>query len=605
MSLPRKMTVNCSKCGHPLTVTVFESINSDYRKNVAKQIMSGELFDAKCPHCQFVSHLEYDFLYHDMKNGAMIWVVHKDSPNYASKISEIRTAQTPPYQTLRIVEDMNALKEKVSCLERNRDDRIIEMCKIFILGNLLTQKPNFAFKEAFYSVLSGEELIYFYDVNGESLLCKLQDETYDYLSGLYFNSRYANEFDPNYAIVDSDWADEVVAPLLQAEVDRIQTGSAENNDPAASSKEETGRKICPECKNTIPEDSVFCQYCGCRINSIKVSVRSSPQPTNLVQKEKLSASSATPSPNPGHVIESDYRVASAKSKKKWIGIVAVVVIVAALLGYGGFVGHNYSCLEDALESQDFINARRYFNAIPFAENILSEQYEYMNAGILLEEGKYIEAYGAFTSNQSRPVPESIISGLKDTLYSLGQSAYRSAKHAEAREYFNVIAEYKRSSDYLLLLDCCELTTAEKLSTAQYKSLLKLLDAKFENADEIILEADCLLRKFLTARWEDGKEHYRWVEGERESGESGYWWEKDQNGYSENIGPYYFELRQNGGTSFLLPNNYVSGSYKISDGHYWVQNGSSMVKCFRFEIIDQDTISVYCYEDNSTHTLYRK
>ncbi len=600
MSLPRKMTVKCSKCGHPLVATVFESLNSDYAKNVAMQIIGGELFDVKCPHCQFVSHLEYDILYHDLNHGAMIWVVHTDSPDYASKISDIRAAQKLPYKTLRIVEDMNALKEKVSCLERNRDDRIIEMCKIFILGNLLAQKPNFAFKEAFYSVLSGEELIYFYDVDGKSLLCKLQDETYDYLSGLYFNSKYANEFDPNYAIVDSNWADEIVGVLLQAEIDRIQGASVEKNNDTANSKKIVEGTICPECRKNIPEDSRFCQHCGFEINPIKVKVQPRNQQVGVAQKEKIVLSAPKPSANRKNGAQPNPEFAPEKRKKtKWIVVSVIAVVVAALLCYGGFVSHNYSCFEDALENQEFINAKRYFDVIPFGEKILSEDYTYMNAGILLEEGKYIEAYGAFTTNQSRPVPEAIISGLKDKLYSLGQSAYRSAKYEEAREYFNIIAEYKRSSDYLLLLDCSDPATVEKLSTAQYKSLLKLLDAKFENADEIILETDSLLTRFLTARWEDGKNHSTWVVDDEEAE---YWW---RGGHSEDIGPYYFELRQNGGSSFLLPNNYTSGSCEISDGHYWVKNGSSMVKCFGFEIIDQDTISVYCYKDNSTHTLYRK
>ena len=131
MSIPKRMTVNCSKCGKPLSVTVFESVNSDYADDIAMQIMSGELFNVECPHCKFVSHLEYDILYHDLRHGAMIWVVNPKSPDYMKKLAEVRTTQILPYKTLRIVNDMNALKEKVSCLESNRDDRIIELCKVF------------------------------------------------------------------------------------------------------------------------------------------------------------------------------------------------------------------------------------------------------------------------------------------------------------------------------------------------------------------------------------------------------------------------------------------------------------------------------------------
>ena len=221
MSIPKRMTVNCPKCGKQLSATVFESVNSDYADDIAMQIMSGDLFNVECPHCKFVSHLEYDILYHDLRHGAMIWVVHNNSPEYTKRVSEIRAMPKLPHKTFRIVNDMNALKEKVSCLESNRDDRIVELCKVFCAYNLLSQRPDFDFKVAFYTAVSGKEMIYLYDNDGNNICCELHDKAYEYLKGLYNGSLYAAQFDDNYPIVDYDWAENIFIPLLEAEVNNL------------------------------------------------------------------------------------------------------------------------------------------------------------------------------------------------------------------------------------------------------------------------------------------------------------------------------------------------------------------------------------------------
>ena len=137
MSMPKKTIANCSKCGNPVPVTIFHSVNTDYAEDIAEQIISGELFNVKCDKCGFISHLEYDVLYNDMKHWAMVWVVHKEAPDYDERIVEARSSRIIQYKINRIVNDMNALREKVACLEQNRDDRIIEFCKVFMTYNLL------------------------------------------------------------------------------------------------------------------------------------------------------------------------------------------------------------------------------------------------------------------------------------------------------------------------------------------------------------------------------------------------------------------------------------------------------------------------------------
>lgn len=266
MSIPKKMTVNCSKCGKPLSVTVFESINSDYSDTLPMQIMSGDLFNAECPHCKFVSHLEYDILYHDMRHGAMVWVLHQNTPEYATKLAELRSTNMLPYKTLRVVEDMNALKEKVSCLENGRDDRIVELCKVFTVYNLLAQKPDFAFRNAFYTAISGKEIIYIYDEDGDCLCSDLSDKAYDYIKDLYLKSDYATKFNNNYAIFDYTWAEEVLIPLMEGEAKKLSAPATDEPEVKKSDSTPPEELICPKCKRALPSDSEFCQRCGTKLS---------------------------------------------------------------------------------------------------------------------------------------------------------------------------------------------------------------------------------------------------------------------------------------------------------------------------------------------------
>ena len=314
MSIPKRITVNCSKCGKQLSATVFDSVNSDYAADLAMQIMSGDLFDVTCPHCKFVSHLEYDFLYHDTKHGAMVWVVHKNSPDRSSMIADIRTSQKLPYRTLRIVENMNALKEKVSCLERNRDDRIIELCKVFTAYNLFSQRPDFQFRDAFYTIISGKEMIHLYDNDGNDVSCELPSKAYDYLNDLYYKSAYAKQFDGNYPIVDYAWAEEILMHLMNAESERINSETVTSETPSNENAAVAAAKlICPKCNSDLPEDSDFCQYCGCVINAAGTQIetpKAQPIPPAPV------VSTAPPKAKPVEIQNSYFNRASEANHKK-------------------------------------------------------------------------------------------------------------------------------------------------------------------------------------------------------------------------------------------------------------------------------------------------
>ena len=328
MSIPKRMTVKCSKCGAEIEVTVFESVNTDFATDIAEQITTGELFNAKCSKCGFVSHLEYDVLYHDVKHGAMIWVLHDTSPDYSDRVAELRnSANILGYKTTRIVNNMNELRQKVACLENGRDDRIIELCKVFIAYNLLSKQPDFDFNNAFYTTFLGKERVFLYDKNGQELSCELTDDTYSLLCEMYYNSEYASAFEDYYALVDYDWAESILQPLLKREAERIDAKNAAKAAVANDTTPSEKKVVCPKCKQQLPKDSLFCHFCGTNLdNATPSSAKRIPQETNIASAPMI------------HTL--NHSVKAKKSKKKPIITVIVCLAIALAIGIAAFLQSN-------------------------------------------------------------------------------------------------------------------------------------------------------------------------------------------------------------------------------------------------------------------------
>ncbi len=266
-------------------------------------------------------------------------------------------------------------------------------------------------------------------------------------------------------------------------------------------------------------------------------------------------------------------------------ILCVLVAIALLVcGFGGYIGYNYYQFTDALERDAFFEAQYYSSKIPFSESILSAEHEYMNAGLLMEKGEYIKAYHAFKQISDYTVPEFILSDLERMIYRQGQKEYRKGNYSTAEKYFNEIPKYSQSDDYLLLIECRgNSEEALRKASIYYPDLLRLLEDDFEDADDVILENDEAFQKYLIGTWR---------ESSREDA-------------------YLFEIYENeAGTGLSAWHNLPhteSGSYfLIEDGVYYEGEAESeMVEILRFKIIDEDTVSVYCYKDNKSYKLYRK
>lgn len=276
MSIPKKTKVSCPQCKKQFETTVFESLNTDFASDIIEQVVSGDRFSAKCPNCGFVAHLEYDLLYHDMKHGAMIWVIHDNNPNHAKKVAEVRATHMLPYNVTRIVPDMNALREKAACLLSGKDDRVVELCKVFLVTQVNQQMPDFDFRNAFYTYLNGNDIVYFYDVNGKEVGCNLDDKVYGMIQKLF--KKPLSEIDKTpYQVIDYEWALDFFNNLPSEE--EIEEFIAEKSqsveipeevatpDPVEVVEAQPQKKalFCRKCGAKLLSDSMFCSYCGTKV----------------------------------------------------------------------------------------------------------------------------------------------------------------------------------------------------------------------------------------------------------------------------------------------------------------------------------------------------
>ena len=117
--------------------------------------------------------------------------------------------------------------------------------------------------------------------------------------------------------------------------------------------------------------------------------------------------------------------------------------------------------------------------------------------------------------------------------------------------------------------------ADKI-THSYSDLVKLLD--FEDTADLIFENAEYTETYLTGTWRtsDGK--------------------------------YYFTMESDGFTKYNLPGMDFGEYYRIEDGNYllyYEKDPEDTRTLFSFEIVNKDTINIYCYKDYMSYRLIRQ
>lgn len=155
MSRKIMATFICPHCNNEVAIQIWESVNVDLNPEQKGKILNGKFFDFTCEHCRTTTKVLFSCLYHDMTHQFMIYLVgNQTEADKAVKMFydlPINDDKTFADYQVRITTDDNVWREKAIIYDSGYDDRIVEIVKLFYLGNLKEQYPNLNVRRVFFS----------------------------------------------------------------------------------------------------------------------------------------------------------------------------------------------------------------------------------------------------------------------------------------------------------------------------------------------------------------------------------------------------------------------------------------------------------------------
>ena len=163
MSIINEALAPCTKCGQQHKITVYRSINTSENPELKAKVSDGSLFLWECPHCGQVNLAKYETLYHDPAGKLMVWLIPSGEISETQMQAITMHTKAMGGYTLRRVNDMGNLMEKVLIADAGLNDIVLEMCKYVTKLEMLQKSVGAEQKEEFLATT-----FHFYRSEGES-----------------------------------------------------------------------------------------------------------------------------------------------------------------------------------------------------------------------------------------------------------------------------------------------------------------------------------------------------------------------------------------------------------------------------------------------------
>ena len=214
MSIINQALAPCSKCGEHQTVTVYRSINISDNPELKDKVKDGSLFLWECPHCGQVNLAKYETLYHDPQNKVMFWLIPSGEISETQMQAITMHTKAMGGYTLRRVNDMGTLMEKVLVSEDGLDDIVLEMCKYVTKLEMVQKSVPAEQKDEFLASTfhfyrsegegDGRILTFMYALDGQMLGVNIGWNVYQDCAGILERNPQIRPSD-GFERIDAEW----------------------------------------------------------------------------------------------------------------------------------------------------------------------------------------------------------------------------------------------------------------------------------------------------------------------------------------------------------------------------------------------------------------
>ena len=220
MSIINEALAPCSKCGQQHKVTVYRSINISENPELKDKVKDGSLFLWECPHCGQVNLAKYETLYHDPAAKLMVWLIPSGEVSETQMQAITMHTKAMGDYTLRRVNDMGSLMEKVLASDAGLNDVVLEMCKYITKLEMVQTAVSEENKEEFMASVfhfykiegEGEDrvLTFMYALDGQMLGVNIGWNVYQDCEGILERNPQIKPAD-GFSRIDADWLSSVMA----------------------------------------------------------------------------------------------------------------------------------------------------------------------------------------------------------------------------------------------------------------------------------------------------------------------------------------------------------------------------------------------------------